>query len=161
MCSKKEQSMLGKLKDNKGFSLLELLVVLLILGIMAQMTSIFVLDLKTRSSDLMAISDGRNLMTIIRDNFVNLEDVDYTQTNGSGIGVRTVGGVNRQPVFSLSSGVGFRIEAGSQSDGTAENGYFEAYLYHTGGTSDTTVSGKREFYYLADEAFDAYTIATF
>lgn len=153
--------MLGKLEDNKGFSLLELLVVLLVLGIMAQMTSIFVLDLKTRSSDLMAISDGRNLMTIIRDNFVNLEDVDYTQTNGSGIGVRTVGGVNRQPVFSLSSGVGFRIEAGSQSDGTAENGYFEAYLYHTGGTSDTTVSGKREFYYLADEAFDAYTIATF
>ena len=54
-----------------------------------------------------------------------------------------------------------RIEAGSISDGTADNGYFEAYLFHEEGTPEGTPSGRREFYYLADEANDLYSIATF
>ncbi len=154
--------MLGKLKDNRGFTIIEFFIVFMIIGILAQIAFVFVLDLKTRTSDVVAITDGRNLMTIVRDNFVNLEDVDYTQTNGSDIGVKTVGGVARPPVFTLSSGVRIRVEAGSQTDGTPENGYFEAYLYNMNGTSDAiNPSGKREFYYLADEAFRTYTLATF
>lgn len=156
--------MLRQLKDNKGFTIIELFMVLAVLSILAQMTLTFVLDLKTRSSDVVAISDGRNLMTIVSDNFVNLEDVDYEQTNGADVGVKTVGGAPRQPVFTLSSGVQIRFEGVNVnfSNGIPGEGWLEAYLYHINGTSDSSsTSGKREFYYCADESSGSYTLATF
>jgi len=147
------------LKDHRGFTFVELFVVFLIIGIMAQMTLVFVLEMKARSHDVMAISDGRNLFTTVRDNFVNLEDVDYTQVNGSQVGVQTTGGAWRTPVFTLSPGVKMRTIAGSS--GTPEMGFFQVYLYHENGTDLPTPSGKKEFYYLASEPANQYILAEF
>jgi len=157
--------MLRTLKDNKGFTMIELLMVFVVLGILAQISLTFMIDLRTRSSDVTAIADGRNLMTVVRNNFVNLDDVNYTQINGSDVGVETTGGVARPPVFTLSPGVRIVfITDDSKSKGTADTGFFQAWLYHENGTADPasfTGCGKREFYYLADEENDSYSIATF
>jgi len=148
-----------QLKDHRGFTLIELLMVFIVIGIIAQMTLVFVLDMKARSHDVMAISDGRNLFTTVRDNFVNLEDVDYTQVSGSAVGVQTTGGAGRSPVFTLSSGVRVRTIAGSS--GIPDMGFFQVYLYHQAGTDFPTPSGKKEFYYLASEPADQYILAEF
>ena len=148
-----------QLKDHRGFTLIELLMVFIVIGIMAQMTLVFVLDMQSRSHDVMAISDGRNLFTAVRDNFVNLEDVDYTQVSGAAVGVQTTGGAGRAPVFTLSPGVKIRTIAGSS--GTPDMGFFQVYLYHESGTDFPTPSGKKEFYYLASEVADQYVLAEF
>ena len=156
--------MLGRLKGNKGFTFVELLMVFIVLGILSQIALTFMIDLRSRSSDVMAISDGKNLITAVRNNFVNLDDVDYTKTDGSNVGVETTGGDNRVAVFTLSPGVNIVVTAGSESNGTPDTGFFEAWLYHENGTDDpasTTGCGKREFYYYAEEATDLYSIATF
>jgi prepilin-type N-terminal cleavage/methylation domain-containing protein len=158
--------MLGNLKDNKGFTFVELLMVFIVLGILAQMAWTFMIDLRKRSFDVMAVADGRNLITTVRNNFVNLDDIDYTKTDGSDIGVETTGGGPRPPAFTLSPGVGVVITAGSESTGIPDTSFFEVYVYHKSGTPDsgsTTGCGKREFYYLADETTDPplYSIATF
>jgi len=66
--------MLTIIKDKRGFTFVELLMVFIILAALAQVGLIFFLDLRTRSSDVMAVSDGRNLVSIVRNNFVNLDD---------------------------------------------------------------------------------------
>ena len=156
--------MLGKHKDSRGFSFIELLMVFVVLGILAQIALVFMLDLQSRSFDVTALADGRNLISIVRNNFVSLDDVDYKKTSGSDIGVETCGGQPRAPVFTLSPGVNIRFEEGSdhRSPGTPGDGYFEAFLYHTSGTGDgSTDSGKREFYYVASEDTGTYILATF
>jgi prepilin-type N-terminal cleavage/methylation domain-containing protein len=151
---------LARLKDNKGFTFIELLMVMIMLGILLQMAWLFASDLSKRSSDVAAVADGRNLITVVRNNFVNLDDVNYAQTDGNKVGVATTGGAPREAVFSLSPGVKARIEAGSES-GVPDQGYFEAFLFNVNGTGDETPSGKREFWYLADEANDIYSLPLF
>lgn len=150
---------------NEGFTLIELLMVFIVLGILSQMVLVFTLDLRTRSHDLMALADGRNLVTVVRNNFVNLEDVNYEHdpSDGRDIGTVDTSDNPREPVFTLSPGVRARIETGSCSNGVPEDGYFEAFLYHESGSDDpSTSSGKREFWYIADEhAGGHYTLDTF
>ena len=148
-----------KLKDHRGFTFIELLMVFVVLGILSQIALMFWLDLRSRAHDAVAITDGRNLITVVRNNFVNLDDVDYTQTNGADIGVKTLGGADRPPIFTLSPGVQTRLMVGSS--GTPDFGFFQVYMYHSNGTSEPTPSGKREFFYLASEPADQYIIATF
>jgi prepilin-type N-terminal cleavage/methylation domain-containing protein len=109
--------MLGKLKDSKGFTLIELFIVFVILGVLAEMAWTFMIDLRSRSFDVSAVADGKNLITLVRNNSVNLDDVDYTKINGSDVGVETTGGVARPPVFSLSPGVRIVVTAGSECNG--------------------------------------------
>lgn len=146
--------------------MIELLMVFVVLGVLAQMAWTFMIDLRKRSYDVMAISDGRNLITIVRNNFVNLDNVDYTKISGSDVGVETISGGARPPVVTLSPGVRIVVTAGSESTGFPDTSFFEAFVYHKNGTDDpgsTTGCGRREFYYLADETTDPplYSIATF
>lgn len=154
--------MLKTLKNSKGFTLIELFMVFAIMGILAQIAMTFTMDMRSRSSDIMAVADGRNLMIVVKNNFANLDDVDYTQIDGSDVGVKTKGGGARLPVFTLSPGVTIKITNGSES-GIPGACSFEAWLSHSNGTPEAgpseTGTGKKEFYYFADESND--TIATF
>ncbi|MBW1860311.1 MAG: prepilin-type N-terminal cleavage/methylation domain-containing protein, partial [Deltaproteobacteria bacterium] len=58
--------MFGKLRDNKGFTMVELMMVMICLGILIQMAWNFLGDMRTRSSDIAAVADGRNLITVVR-----------------------------------------------------------------------------------------------
>jgi len=138
-------------------------MVFIVLGILSQIALVFTLDLRTRSFDVMALADGRNLITVVRDNFVNLENVKYAHNASDGSQIGTVDRADnpREPVFMLSPGVKARIEATSES-GVPDEGYFEAYLYHIDGTDDPgATSGKREFAFVADEFADSYVLPTF
>jgi prepilin-type N-terminal cleavage/methylation domain-containing protein len=152
-----EDNMLGNLKDNKGFTMIELLMVFLVLGILSQMAWTFMIDLRKRSFDVTAVVDGRNLIMVVRNSFVTLEDVDYTTISGTNMGIKTTGGIERVPAFTFSHGVRAVVTAGSGSTGIPDNSFFEAYLYHENGSPDpfsVTGSGKKEYYYLADETTD-------
>jgi len=150
--------MFGKLKDNRGFTFIELLMVFIVLGIMAQMALTFMIDLRSRSSDVTAIADGRNLVTVVRNNFVNLDDVDYKHNPGDGPNIGTVdtsgAPILQGPVFTLSPGVKAHITAASFS-GIPDQGFFEAWLCHESGTkvaaAGKTGEWRKEFYYVVDE----------
>jgi competence protein ComGC len=155
--------MLKRIRDNKGFTFIELMMVMTMLMILVQMAWNFFGDMKKRSSDVTAVADGRNLMTVVRANFVNQDDIkyDHNPADGSEIGTVDTGGNPRSPVYKLSPGVMARIEPGSVS-GVVLQGYYEAYLFHERGTADaTTPSGRREFWYLADELNEIFSLPTF
>ena len=155
--------MLEKVRDNRGFTIIEMGIVMIMLGILVQMAWNFMGDMRRRSSDVAAVADGRNLITVVRSNFISLEDVNYTHNPGGGplIGTTDTSGNPRNPVFTLSPGVMARIELGSQS-GVLDQGYYEATVFHENGTEDPgTPSGKREFWYLADEPNQIYSLPTY
>jgi prepilin-type N-terminal cleavage/methylation domain-containing protein len=152
--------MFGKLRDNKGFTMVELMMVMICLGVLIQMAWNFLGDMRMRSADISAVSDGRNLITVVRGSFINMDDIDYKHNpgHGSDIGTKDRSNNPRPAVFTLSPGVRARIIPGSES-GTGEQGYYEAYLWHEAGTDDPiSPSGKREFWYLADEATQTYSL---
>ena len=137
-----------------GFTLIEILMVIIILGILTQMGMTFFNDLKKRSYDAVAIVDGKNLMNAVGNSFVLLEDVDFNHAaaDGATVGTQTTGGGARSAVFKLSSGVKAMIFGESFSvPGTSS---VTAYLWHENGTDSSSSiagSGKREFYFAIDE----------
>jgi prepilin-type N-terminal cleavage/methylation domain-containing protein len=147
--------MFKKVKDNSGFTIIEMAMVLIMLGILTQMSWNFLADMRHRSSDVVAVADGRNLMTVVRANFINLDSVNYTHdpNQGSEIGTRDRDNNARAAVFTLSPGVKARIEAGSESGGVHQ-GSFEAWLFHENGTG-------REFFFYANEEEEIYSLPTY
>ena len=151
--------MLKKLKDNRGFTFIELLMVMIVMGVMAQIALVFMIDLRSRSSDLLAISDGRNLLTMARGNFVNLDDVKYDHNPGDGSDIGPVDTADNPraegPVFTLSPGVRAFITPGSKSPGIPDLGFLEVWLCHVSGTkvgaAGMTGEGRKEYYYVVDE----------
>jgi type II secretory pathway pseudopilin PulG len=153
----------GKFRDNKGFTLIEIMMVIICLIVLVEMAWNFMGDMRKRSSDIAAVSDGRNLITVVRSNFINRDSVNYQHNPGQGSEIGTKDRVNnpRPPVFTLSAGVKAKIVPGSES-GVLTQGYYEAYLWHEDGTDDPmSPSGKREFWYLADEATQTYSLPTY
>lgn len=140
--------------NNRGFTLLELVIVVCLISILSQISLSYFTDFQARAKDATAILDGRNLLTAVETNFAHREVVDYEHDPGDGsqIGDPTT-------VYTLAQGVRARITAGSQSLKTEGTGYFEAYLYHVNGTDDpVSHSGKREYYYLIDESLNLYSL---
>lgn len=138
--------------NEKGFTLIELMMVMIVLGILAQMSTTFFIDLRKRAYDAVALSDGKNLMSVAGGVFLALDDVDFTHTPADGreVGVLDTGSSPRPAVFTMSEGVRARITG--QSDTMAGTGFIDANLYHQFGTDDPiTPSGKREFYFILDE----------
>jgi prepilin-type N-terminal cleavage/methylation domain-containing protein len=140
-----------KLKDDSGFSIIELMSVMLVIGVLAQLTTLFVFDIWSRSYDLSAFSDGRNFVTVVRDNFVARADVDYTHNPGDGpyIGAVDTGGGAREPVFKLSPGVEATIN-GDSNPTNPLGGFVTATVYHNTGTEEG--GGRREFTFIIDES---------
>lgn len=142
--------------NNCGFTLMELVLVILIIGILAQVGLSYMVNFQARAKDAIAIHDGRNLITAVQTSFANREVVNYAHTPADGPDIGT------PTVFTLNQGVRASITAGSLSDGSEGNGWFEAYLYHINGTDDpATSSHKREFYYLVDESLNIYSLPSF
>jgi prepilin-type N-terminal cleavage/methylation domain-containing protein len=147
-----------KIKNKDGFTLIEVMMVVIILGILSQMALTFVLDLRARAYDGTALSDGKNLMTAVAVSFLALEDVDFTQDPSSTdpIGAWDNSGDPRPPVFTMSPGV--RAEIVGESRPIAGSGFIDAFIFHTRGTDDggaLSGNGKREFYFSLDEMTSA------
>jgi type IV pilus assembly protein PilA len=152
LMKEKMNSCFRKLKENKGFSTIELVIVIGILSILSQIAFDLYADYKARAYDSAAINDARNLVSAVVNNFISYDDVDYEhdEDDDNRIGAFDTSGNPRSPVIILSKGVRARITGDNDGSG---NGYMEGYVYSDGGTDDSsTPSGKREYYCLVDES---------
>lgn len=151
-----------KINNEDGFTLIELMIVVVIVGILAQMATFFALDIRKRTFDAVALTDGKNLMTVAAGTFIALEDVDFTHdpSEGSNIGTTlyTDPTISRPPIFTMSPGV--RAEIVGSSGLIAGTGFIDAFVFHENGTDDAGAlsgNGKREFYFSLDEMTSAIT----
>ncbi|MEJ2639270.1 MAG: type II secretion system protein [Desulfosarcinaceae bacterium] len=143
-----------RVRDQRGFTLHELLIVMAILGILVQIAMISMLEMRRSALDTSAISDARHLVQAAMSKFMDKADVNLVHASGEGreVGNTTIGGVARAAVFTLSPGVKARVIGSSDWAGDG-NGYMEAWVYHPNGNEDVgTPSGRREFYCIIDEA---------
>jgi prepilin-type N-terminal cleavage/methylation domain-containing protein len=138
-----------KFKENKGFSTIELMIVVAILSILSQIAFDLYADYKAKAYNAAAISDARQLVSVVVNSLISYDDVDYThdENDDNRIGAFDTDGNPRSPVLILSKGVKAKI------DFTNDTGVFvDAKLYSVGGTGDSsTDSGKREFTCYVDE----------
>jgi len=142
------------IKNEQGFTLHELLIVMAIMGVLMQIAAISMMDMRRSALDTSAISDTRNLIEAAMNKFMDKADVSlvHAADEGRDVGDTTNSGAARQPVFTLSPGVEARVIGSSDWSGDG-NGYMEAWVYHPNGNEDvTTPSGRREFYCIIDEA---------
>lgn len=148
--------MFDRIKNTDGFTLVEILMVTIILGILSQMALMFAGDIRKRAFDATALTDGKNLMTMVGNSFLALDDVTFEHTgDGRDIGTLTADGTTplTAPIFTLSPGV--RAEIFHFDPGIPSGGLVEARVYHINGT-DAPVdafnpSGKRQFRFSIDE----------
>jgi prepilin-type N-terminal cleavage/methylation domain-containing protein len=148
----KSNSYFQKFKENKGFTTIELVIVIGIISILSQIAFDLYADYKAKAYNAAAINDGRNLVSVVVNNLVSYDDVDYThdENDDNRIGGFDTDGNTRSPVLILSKGVRARIVGENDTTG---NGYMEAYLYSMGGIKDlSTPSGRREYYCIVDES---------
>jgi prepilin-type N-terminal cleavage/methylation domain-containing protein len=141
-----------QLKDHRGFTLLELCIIMAIIGILAALASYNYMTIKKRAYDTAAHSDCRSMADVALNNFIDRVSIQYNVV-GSNVGTLDLAGNPRNPVFMLSPAVAIRVTAGSVTQDASGKGFFEAWLYNMGGSIDPlTPSGRKEFYCIVDEA---------
>jgi prepilin-type N-terminal cleavage/methylation domain-containing protein len=151
------------IRNQKGFTLVELLMCFAIVGILASIGSTYFLDIRKRSGDAQAFSEGRNLMTAVSDAFLGLEDIDF-DTNPDGVTgnlgtVQFSDGGARPSIFHLSGKIRARLSG--QSTPQPGGGFLIAEIWNTEGTEDgTSESGKKEYYYEIQEDGDFLSLPT-
>ena len=133
-------------KNKKGFTLLELVVVIGIISILGSIAMANFIPFKRQAHDTLARSDARNVVEGAVIEMLNDEDIDYTKLNtGGAVGGKDNVGNPRTPVFVLSSGVRAVI-VGDSNQGNGDTTILLATFYHIKGTNDpATISGKREY----------------
>ncbi len=162
--SKKQKTITLQSKNQSGFTLIELVVVLAILSILMAMGFNYYVVFKQSSHDSQAFAEGRHLLTAINDTFLGAEDVDF-DTPAAGVtgalGNKTFSsGSAREPVFTLSSVVRGRLTG--QSTTGPGGGFLEAWIWSNYGTEDTsTDSLKKEYYYFIDEDANVFSTPSF
>ena len=135
-----EKNINNPLKCKKGFTLIEVMIVIVIIGILAAIAIPNFKLFRTKTNDTVALSDARNLVDSVINATLDEEDVDYNQgavPAGGDVGVTDTFGNLRNPVFILSPGVQATI-AGTTNilpNGTTA---FSALVSHTDGTPGKT-----------------------
>ncbi len=153
----KHTTTIKKMNKQNGFTLVELIVVVAIIGILTAIGTTYFTYLKFRSGDSQAFVEGRHLMTAVNDAFLNLEDIDFEYNMPVGgvtgpVGNYKDGGGARTPIFTLSDEI--RAKILGQSTPTPGGGYFEAYVWSINGTNAPVTffsGGKKEYVYIINE----------
>ena len=139
--------------NNKGFSLIELVMCFFILAVLITLGSTQFTDLKVRAGDTQAYTEGRNLILAVSDAFLESEDVNF-DTDDSGV-VGSVGTTrytdngSRPPVYSLPQNI--RVRMTGQSTPQPGGGFLTFEIWHVHGSPSSTISGKKEYYFEIQE----------
>ena len=146
-------NVLLKLKDHRGFTLIEMLVCILILNCLMALAMFLFQDFKNRSADMQALAEGKGLLTAASDVFLGNEDVLFTSGDPhvGAVGTLKSDGVTpRKAVFTLSN----RIRARLTGLSTPQLGgrFLTFEIWSIEGTNDSFyASGKREYKFVIDE----------
>lgn len=137
-------------KNKKGFTLLELVVVIGIISILGSIAMANFIPLKRQVYDTTARSDARNVLESAVLALLNDEDINYakgipTAGEGGAVGDIDTGGNFRTPVFVLSSGVRATISGDSIQGLNGDTTTLLGTAYHIKGTNAVSPSGKREY----------------
>lgn len=121
-------------KNMKGFTIIELLIVILILSTLASMAYANFTRLKRKAYDSTALTDTRNLADSIIDVIMSGDDVDFAARNANGdAGCEDTASNPISPVFQFSSGVSAIINQAFVPPGNDLN--VTATIHHTKGTA--------------------------
>lgn len=140
----------GRLVSQQGFTLVELLVSFFIVAALAAMGMMYMADVRKRSGDAVAISEGRNLMNVVSQAVLQREDVDLNHAFSGG---NKIGADPDNPIYTLPDRV--RAEITVLDDLSTGDSYnLEIRIWHAEGSDGTALSldGRREFVFTIDEA---------
>ena len=150
-------------KRDSGFTLIELIIVMMLIGILMAIGALVYRDIQGRSRDAQAYSEGRNLITAVSDAFLANEDIDF-DTAIAGItgpvgNVRFTDSGARTAIFSLSNNVRARMTGHSTPQPGGGSLMLEIWNVHGSDTMPgDTDSGKKEYYYEIQEDADILTM---
>jgi prepilin-type N-terminal cleavage/methylation domain-containing protein len=162
-------------KANQGFTLVELLVVFLILAILSQMALMYLSDIRKRSSDAVAISEGRGLINAISQAFLDQSDVKMQHGSGLGggpgaagatgaVGTLTLSDNPRTPIYSLTDKVKADIEHIIGDPASPFDDVVTVSVWHMEGSSFTGAGAnndqRKEFTYMLNLATNDTTMAS-
>lgn len=154
---------LSTLENNKGFTLIELMVSILILTTLVIMSMFYYADLRGRTADAQALADGKSLLTVASSLFLSDEDVlfdtpdPYTGPVGT---LKSDNATPRDAVFVLSDKIRARL-LGENTVGVG-GGALDFEIWSIEGTnSGITASGKREYHFEVDEDNNVLEIASY
>ncbi len=157
-------------KNQQGFSLMELCVVMAILTIISGIAMMYFNDLMKTSRDTAVYSNAQNLMKVITNNILDHRSVDYqatTMVSGvTKIGTADQDGTARPPAFELSAGIRVVFMPGFDNKcyRDAQASSFVAYLYHVNGSEspfDPTGNNRRGVQIIIDENTKVYDYIMF
>ena len=122
-------------KNNSGFSFIELMTVMAILGILAHIAIANFIATRTKVLDAAAFSETQSLGKAVLNSFLDGIDVDLSHLEGGGreIGTVNTSGNGRRPIFTFSTGMQAQI-VGNSSSGGPGSGRCEATVWHQNGT---------------------------
>jgi prepilin-type N-terminal cleavage/methylation domain-containing protein len=132
------------LHDSRGFTMMELVVVIAIVGVLASIAIISYMDSRMHMMDAAALSEARGFGKSVINVFLDGGDVNLTHNPGDGrqIGALDTSGNGRNPVFQMSAGMEAEIIGNSDFGGSGK-GSCEAEIWHP--------LGSKRYYLLIDE----------
>ena len=118
-------------QNNRGFTLLELMVVIAIVGVLASIAITSFMSTRTKVLEAAALAEAQSLGKVVFNAFLDGLDVDLTHAVADGpvIGELDTGGNPRAPIFSLGNGLVAQITGGSNAGGSGI-GICDADVWH-------------------------------
>ena len=149
----REKKMFTLYKNNSGFSLMELMVVIAIIGILAIIAVQSMMATRTKVIDAAALSETREMGKAILNAFLDGVDVNlfHREGDGSAIGAVDTAGNVRTPIFTLSNNLQAEIDGNSDWNNTGL-GKCSATVWHP--------SGTKSYVLIIDEEADEVSFPT-
>jgi len=136
------------LASSRGFTLVELLVSFMIIAALAAMGMMYMADVRKRSADAVAISEGRSLINAISQSFLQNDNADLNHLDPSGGNA-----IGSPAIYTLPNKVKAYI---THTPTDPANGIYGNFIlvsvWHTEGTTGTSLEdSRREFTYRINE----------